>query len=101
MIHVGSARSRFLNFSSRSPDLEPKSYAGPGLDKIPAENGALPEQDRYTGPMNDIPGGDNKNGPSRFIKDVPVGEGIVIGDPSSAFNSVEDYIPRDDPRDIA
>jgi len=96
---MAKTNRRFLDFSLPAEDS--KSYPGPGLDKIPPQDGAaLPEQDRFSGPHNDLPGGDNKRGPSRFVKDVSFSESIVVGDPASIFNSVEDYIPRDDPRDI-
>jgi len=94
-------KRRFLEFSVGTSDMVPKTYPGPGLDNIPPEEGAaLPEQDRYTGPMNDIPGGDNKNGPSALRLDVSLGESLAVGDPTSRFISTEDYRPRADPRDI-
>lgn len=93
---------RFLDFSKvdRISREKEKSFPGPGLDSFPpSPEGALPEEDRWSGPMNDQPGGDARRGPGHYTKDVPdlaKGTGTVN---DSKFRSQRNVIPpRGTPR---
>lgn len=82
---------RFLYFKG-SGDRN-KVYPGPGLDSIPPDGGALPEEDRWSGPSNNLQGGDAGTGPGHYVKDVPdlqKGTGTAS---KSRFLSVTNYIP--------
>ena len=87
---------RFLNFNSvdRLGREHEKTFPGPGLGSLPHEEGAaLPEEDRWSGPHNDLPGGDSRRGPGHSVKDVSdlqKGTGTVG---PSRFTSLKSYIP--------
>jgi hypothetical protein len=87
---------RFLNFNKveRISREKEKTFPGPGLDSLPHEpEGALPEEDRYSGPMNDLPGGDSGRGPGHYVKDVSdFQKGTGTGN-NSKFRSVQNVIP--------
>lgn len=91
---------RFLDFNKTDRVSQDKAYPGPGLDDLPHDStGALPEEDRWSGPMNDLSGGDAGRGPGHYVKDVPdlaKGTGTVS---DSKFRSVKNVIPpRGTPR---
>lgn len=87
---------RFLDFNKvdRISREKEKSFPGPGLDSLPHEpTGALPEEDRYSGPMNDLPGGDSGTGPGHYVKDVPdLAKGTGTAS-DSKFRSQKNFIP--------
>jgi len=86
---------RFLDFNSvdRVGREREKTFPGPGLSHIPP-GGALPEEDRWSGPHNDLPGGDAGRGPGHYVKDVTdfqKGTGTSSG--GSKFQSRLNYLP--------
>lgn len=87
---------RFLDFNKadRISTEKEKTFPGPGLDSLPhSPEGALPEEDRWSGPMDDLPGGDSGRGPGHYVKDVPdLTKGTGTGS-DSAFRSVKNVIP--------
>lgn len=92
---------RFLDFNSVdhisnddriSSREDEKVFPGPGIGHLPSE-GALPEEDRYGGPQNDLSGGDLGRGPGHMIKDVTdFQKGTGTGG-NSKFKSQTNYIP--------
>ena len=85
---------RFLDFNSvdRLGREHEKSFAGPGLGHLPQE-GALPEEDRWSGSHNDQSGGDSGRGPGHMIKDVTdFQKGTGTGG-TSKFKSTTNYLP--------
>jgi hypothetical protein len=87
---------RFLNFNKveRISREKEKSFPGPGLGSLSHEpTGALPEEDRWSGPMNDQSGGDSGTGPGHYVKDVSdLDKGTGTAD-DSEFRSVQNVIP--------
>lgn len=87
---------RFLDFNKidRVSNEKEKTFPGPGLDSIPStSSGALPEEDRWSGPMNDLSGGDSGREPGRYVKDVPdLTKGTGTGG-TSKFKSQQNFIP--------
>lgn len=97
---------RFLNFnlvdrvgtsSKGSPESE-KEFM-PGKGHLPHDpTGALPEEEGYTGPKNDLSGGDAGRSPGHMVKDVSdLDKGTGTVGPSS-FKSQENFILRSKPR---
>ncbi len=85
---------RFLDFNKVDRISRPDEGPGPGLDSLPHDSsGALPEEDRWSGPMNDLPGGDSRTGPGHYVKDVSdLEKGTGTGG-TSKFRSVQNVIP--------
>jgi len=83
---------RFLDFNSVDRVSEDKSYPGPGLSKLP-HDGALPEEDRWSGPPGGLSGGDEGRAPGHYIKDVSDLDKGTGTSSSSDFTSRRNYIP--------
>lgn len=85
---------RFLDFRKLDRSSSDKSYPGPGLNSFPHEpTGALPEEDRWSGPTNNLSGGDSTRGPGHFVKDVSDFEKGTGTGSGSKFKSVKNVIP--------
>jgi len=83
---------RFLDFNSIDRVSDSKQYPGPGLSLFP-HDGALPEEDRWSGPPGGLSGGDHGRGPGHYIKDVSdLDKGTGKSSPSG-FTSRQNVIP--------
>lgn len=84
---------RFLDFNSIDRVSSDKAYPGPGIGNLPHDGGALPEEDRWSGPPGGLSGGDEGRGPGHYVKDVSdMDKGLGTSN-SSDFTTRTNVIP--------